>query len=94
MCPAVAHPVACRRQRLLSSLESVKAFAKFTAAERAQLLDGMSEAPFNTGELVFEEGEQGDAFYVVISGSAQAIKAYYTDQEEVLAELGEGACFG
>ena len=54
----------------------------------------MSEAPFNTGELVFEEGEQGDAFYVVISGSAQAIKAYYTDQEEVLAELGEGACFG
>ena len=82
------------RQTLLGALATVKVFANFTESERSQLLNAMSEAPFNAGELVFEEGAQGDAFYIVISGSAQAIKAYYTDEEEVLAELGEGACFG
>ena len=28
----------------------------------------MSEAPFTEGDSVFEQGEEGDAFYVILEG--------------------------
>uniref|UniRef100_A0A7S2CVG8 Cyclic nucleotide-binding domain-containing protein n=1 Tax=Haptolina brevifila TaxID=156173 RepID=A0A7S2CVG8_9EUKA len=55
----------------------------------------MSDAPFDDGEVIFEQGDDGDAFYVVLSGSAVVERIEEgADHVTVLAELREGAYFG
>ncbi len=50
------------------------------------------DAPFAEGEFVFEQGDEGDAFYVITEGAATVLRTEDDSAEEVvLAELGEGA---
>jgi cAMP-dependent protein kinase regulator len=87
--PATVAPIP-----LLSDLPP-EAFAEMLAATRLQRLA--------SGEVVVQEGEPGDAFFMVARGSVrvtrrapQALLAPggRVDQEQVLATLGEGSIFG
>ncbi|MBF0607182.1 MAG: cyclic nucleotide-binding domain-containing protein [Candidatus Magnetobacterium sp. LHC-1] len=49
---------------------------------------------YEGGEIIFDEGQPGDRFYVIIEGSMLIIKVLDDDNEEVLARLERGACFG
>ena len=55
-----------------------------------------AQAPFNQGDWVFEQGDDGDAFFVIIEGQALVLRTEGADDEEdtVLAELSDGAFFG
>ncbi|KJU82503.1 Cyclic nucleotide-binding domain protein [Candidatus Magnetobacterium bavaricum] len=49
---------------------------------------------YQRGEIIFDEGQPGDRFYVIIEGSMLILKVLDDKNEEVLARLERGACFG
>ena len=53
------------------------------------LASSLLEEPFPAGTTVFTEGTVGDKFYLVGSGVARVIKG-----DEVISDLGPGACLG
>jgi len=80
--------------RLLAALRLVEAFNDLPSETIIKLRDAMSDARFEAGETVFEQGEQGDAFYVILSGNAHVWRTNDEGEEQVLAQLSEGSYFG
>lgn len=55
----------------------------------------INERKFSKGELIFEEGDPGDAFYIIKSGAIEIIKGDFTKNRQIrLAIRGEGDFFG
>jgi CRP-like cAMP-binding protein len=49
---------------------------------------------FRRGQMVFSEGDEGDGFYVVISGRVKIFKLSSEGKEQILHILGPGEPFG
>jgi CRP-like cAMP-binding protein len=78
--------------RLLRLKES-PLFATLTPLE-LKIVDGlMHERRFLAEEIIFDEGEEGQALYLVMSGRVM-ISRQVGDSRELVAELGAGAFFG
>jgi CRP-like cAMP-binding protein len=60
--------------------------------EMEPLINRVRSRTVKSGEIIFREGDPGDALYVVAEGSVQVIAS--GDKPIVLAELGSGAAFG
>jgi CRP-like cAMP-binding protein len=74
---------------LAAHLERVPLFSRTSHLERAAVARHADEVSFDDGAVLVEEGTPGDAFYVVLEGSARV------DREgEQVATLGEGDWFG
>ncbi|CAE7943516.1 for, partial [Symbiodinium sp. KB8] len=72
---------------IISRLPVLKRLANFQVCSISKALD--STDPWRPGEIVFDQGEDGDKFYIVMSGGVRV------DVDGVLLrELGKGACFG
>ena len=54
----------------------------------------MSIKTFLPGTVIFREGEYGDSFYQVLSGSVEVTVSYGTDHARRLTDLGPGSFFG
>ena len=55
----------------------------------------MSQAPFDAGTYVFEQGDEGDSFYIITEGVAMAMRTEpESTHERELGVLGEGSYFG
>jgi len=73
--------------------QRVPVFAGMTAECLMTTLATAENYPVKAGEAVFQEGDIGSAFYVVIAGEVVVQK--HKDGEVVeLARLGTGQCFG
>lgn len=60
-------------------LKKVPIFSCFNA-DNLKILSGISdEIFFNSGEIIFEEGDPGDALYIVINGSVRIFKQSYSN---------------
>lgn len=83
------------RERLLQALHKVELFSELSADMLERLIDAMVDAPFKQGEYVFEQGDDGDAFFVITEGEAIIEREHEPGQEPtILAEVAEGAYFG
>jgi len=72
-----------------------QAFLQLPPANIHQLLMRLEAIEVNAGDAIVRQGQEGDYFYIVKSGRlAVSRKASPTSKEVLLAELGEGACFG
>ncbi len=72
-----------------------QAFLQLPPSNIHQLLMRLEEVQLGAGDTVVRQGEEGDYFYIVKSGRlAVSKKPSQSGKEVVLAELGEGACFG
>ena len=49
---------------------------------------------FKSGDVIFQEGEQSDAAYLIISGNVQIVKGYDTGKPKELAVVGAGEYVG
>jgi hypothetical protein len=49
---------------------------------------------YKKSDIIFDEAETGDRFYVIIDGVVNIVQTHDLEHEEVLARLNEGACFG
>ncbi len=74
-------------------LRNVAIFGALSEDTLAFLQDRLEPVFAAAGELFFEEGEVGDAVYVLESGRAEVEKCR-EQKRVVLASLKEGACFG
>ena len=71
-------------------------------------MDEMELAPFEADAFVFEQGDVGDRFYVILTGEAKVLRdeqglsdqpisseeIEFEDPEKLLADLGPGSYFG
>ena len=44
------------------------------AYERSQVADALKEEEYTTGDMIINQGEEGDKFYMIVSGACTAIK--------------------
>ena len=70
-------------------LKSIDLFSQIPGEDLAQVALIAVEEPRESGEIIFLEGEPGDALYLVLDG-----KVRMHHQEKMVAELGERECFG
>ena len=72
-----------------------EAFLQLPPTNIHQLLMRLEEVTLSAGDAVVRQGDEGDYFYIVKTGRlAVSRKASPRSKEVLLAELGEGACFG
>ncbi len=73
-------------------LKLCTAFAPLSPQEMRDLLNSMEIKEYAAGERIIREGEAGDAFYLLRSGSAEVIRE--SDNNKVLNRLKAGDSFG
>ena len=78
--------------RRLRELEKMPLFVDLTRRE-IKVVDGfMHERNYLEKEVIFDEGEKGEAFYVVLDGKVLICRQGETDT--AIAEMGNGNFFG
>ena len=65
-------------------------FSSFNEAELKKLATKFQRVSYSQGQVIIQEGERGDYFYVLRKGRLRI----YTSQTYVLNELSSGDCFG
>ncbi|HUP51727.1 MAG TPA: cyclic nucleotide-binding domain-containing protein [Longimicrobiales bacterium] len=81
------------REQVREKLRSVALFQGLEESDLDRIL-GISESVLvEAGETVFEEGERGDHFYIIVRGEVELRKGSGTGQKK-LAVLREGQAFG
>lgn len=71
-------------------LKDVKVLAGLTPQERSKLADALSTEIYHSGDRIVTEGEIGDKFYLIESGTCEISKK----NEGVIANIGKGKYFG
>ena len=80
------------RARLLSVLRCIDIFDGLSDDQFEALARAMSHATFQKNQYVFDQGAEGDAFYVITEGVAAVLRTEPDSHEEKeLGILGEGA---
>jgi ATP-binding cassette subfamily B protein len=75
-------------------LRAIPLFAQLDAAHLAAIADRFVSERREAGEVVFEEGAAGDAFYIVARGMVEIARSRSDGGEEVVAVLDDGEFFG
>ncbi len=70
-------------------LKSIDLFARIPGEDLAQISVITEEVTYEDGESIFEEGQLGDALFLVVSGE---VRVHRGTRE--FARLGVGECFG
>ncbi|CDU20750.1 cAMP-dependent protein kinase regulatory subunit, putative [Plasmodium yoelii] len=66
--------IAKKRQMYEDILKQVTVLKDMDPYERSKVADCLKSKTFNTGDIIINEGEQGDTFYILIDGKATALK--------------------
>lgn len=77
----------------LQIVSGVPVFRECTRTELEALRLHLHERKFLAGEIVFDEGEQGEGMYVVISGKLRATRKGLL-KKKTLGYISVGECFG
>jgi CRP-like cAMP-binding protein len=79
----------------MTTLLQTKAFHRIPPANIQAIFMRMQRVPYRAGELVIKQGDEGDYFYVLVSGRAVVTRETPLNKEGIkLAELGIGDSFG
>src|SRR5262245_35103746 len=79
---------------LTETLLSIPLFSGLSREDIAKILGKLEEVSFPSGTVIFSQGDAGDAFYLVQSGTVQVMIGRTGDHKEVVAALGPGDWFG
>ena len=80
-------------QANVAELATTPLFGGVQAADWPALLGTAQQVQLGAHEPIFLQGEQADAFFVVLSGSV-GVRVKNGSQEQTLATLGQGAVLG
>ena len=72
----------------------VKLFSTLSMDQLETLCGALEERHYKKGEWIFQQGDEGDAFYVVQSGSASVLRAAPGGGERILHNLKAWDTFG
>src|SRR3954467_3162127 len=77
-----------------SVLPEIPIFALMPPEVRTLVVASLEPASYSFGEVVVREGEPADAFYVIVFGTARAVKRTDNGDDVPLDTLGPGDSFG
>ena len=69
-------------------------FQRCTPEEISQNIDIFDTVKLNSGAYLFEEGQRGDAWYLVLEGEVSVVKSGESGPPHTLAQLGAGEGLG
>jgi putative ABC transport system ATP-binding protein len=76
-------------------LYGLAAFEELAASELAQIADRMRRHCFARGDVIIRQGDPGETFYLIRSGSVDVTRrAGHVGTEDPVTTLGPGTCFG
>jgi CRP-like cAMP-binding protein len=75
-------------------VQSAPLFRELSPEAADALVQSMSEVHLGRGEVLFHEGDAGDAVYVVVEGKVKLGRTAPDGRENLLAILGPGQMFG
>jgi CRP-like cAMP-binding protein len=78
----------------LQLLKDTAIFRDLDEAELATVAEICKEQHFKSGQVIFNEGEPGNRFYIILAGEVRISRNIPGSGEEALAVLSPGACFG
>ena len=81
-----------RRRMYESFLEEVPLLSTLTLYERSKIADALDTKKFAPGETIIQEGDPGEAFFILESGEAEVFKR--ESGEQVLKKYRKGDYFG
>jgi len=61
-----------KREKYETFLQTVPILQNMDHYERSKLADAVKEKKASTGDIVIKQGDQGDVFYILLEGSAEA----------------------
>jgi len=79
---------------LAETLLSIPLFSGLSREDIAKILGKLEDISFPAGAIVFSQGDAGDAFYLVQSGTVQVMIGNTGGHREIVAALGPGEWFG
>jgi CRP-like cAMP-binding protein len=78
-----------RPSRRLAALRGMALFADLTRRELRAVEGFMHERRYVQGEVIFDQGEEGEAFYVVLEGEVLIAREHASDPLSVTMHKGE-----
>jgi CRP-like cAMP-binding protein len=81
-------------EQVVDLLQKVDLFEGLPEEDLGRIAEIVGGVSFEKDEVIFEEGEPGDAFYIVFKGAVQILKARPDGTEEKLAVRRDGEAFG
>jgi len=81
------------RERLITFLLETPMFEKLVPSELMEIIHIVEIVQFRAGDVVFREGDTGDAWFVLYRGKVDVLKQGATGEKKI-NELGPQACFG
>ena len=84
------------KQRLLYAdfLAQVPLFKGFSQDKLNSLCDALQAKDFEQGDVIIKEGDHGDDFYIIETGTAECTQSISGAEVSVCPTLGSGAFFG
>jgi CRP-like cAMP-binding protein len=80
---------------IYEGLRSLAPFVGLTEPELAQIAKNMRRHRFAGGDVIIRQGDRGETFYLIRSGTADVMRRAGTGQpEHRVTTLGQGDCFG
>ena len=81
-------------EKIIRFLLETPMFGDLDAAELSQIVHIMQVQRLRDGQQLFEEGQPGDAWYVLFEGVVEVVKSTTDEGERVLAVVESKGCFG
>ena len=79
----------------MTSMLSTKAFHRVPPGNIQAIFMRLQQANYSAGDVIIQQGDQGDFFYVITNGQCAVTRETPLNQEGIkLAELGPGDTFG
>ncbi|MCD4658015.1 MAG: cyclic nucleotide-binding domain-containing protein, partial [Planctomycetes bacterium] len=75
-------------------LEEMEVFRELSSQRVREISVRMIPRSYAKGDVIINEGEEGDAFYVIKKGIVDVFKQFDTDDEQILSEMKRGEYFG
>ena len=88
-------------EHVMDALRHVPAFEELTDDELLKLRAAMSLAKYNDGETVFNQGDEGDSFYLITTGHCEVrrvdpkdLRVGVEEEDKLMCRLHPSDCFG
>ncbi|HEY2921255.1 MAG TPA: SLC13 family permease [Candidatus Binatia bacterium] len=79
---------------LADTIRSIPIFSGLSREDIAKVMGKMEEISYAAGATIFSQGDQGDAFYLIQSGTVQVVVESRAGNSEIVAILGSQDWFG
>ena len=81
------------RERLITFLLETPMFEKLEPSEMMEIIHIVEIEMYKEGDIIFEEGDTGNAWYVLYHGAVDVLK-HGSSGEKKITSLGPQSCFG